>query len=101
MDEKMIDKFGAMIEKVLEENEIGLTIMMPEGSMVPEIKSSFEKMGRGDKATMDLYILIHGIAYTVKDLIETTVDKEKTPEMLDAIFDMVKDEILKEVNSES
>ena len=101
MDEKMIDKFGAMIEKVLEENEIWLTIMMPEGSMVPEIKSSFEKMGRGDKATMDLYILIHGIAYTVKDLIETTVDKEKTPEMLDAIFDMVKDEILKEVNSES
>ena len=101
MDERMIDKFGAMIDELLEKEEIWLQLILPEGSMVPEIKSCFGKLGRADKATMDLYILLHGIAYTVKELIETTVDKERTPKMLDGIFELVKGEILREVNSDS
>ena len=97
MNDELIDKMGEIIDKFLLENDIGMMIRLPEGSMDPEIKSSFDEMGF-DKNVMDLYILLHAIANVVANLIKADfLDPDRAEDMLDGIFEMAKNEILKEI----
>lgn len=101
MNDELIDKMGEIIDKFLLENDIGMMIRLPEGSMDPEIKSSFDEIGF-DKNVMDLYILLHAIANVVANLIKADfLDPDRAEDMLDGIFEMAKNEILKEATDDS
>ena len=101
MNDELIDKMGEIIDKFLLENDIGMMIRLPEGSMDPEIKSSFDDIGF-DKNVMDLYILLHAIANVVANLIKADfLDPDRAEDMLDGIFEMAKNEILKEAADDS
>lgn len=96
-ENELIDKFGEVIDQFLLESDIRMIIRLPEGSMDPEIKSSFDDIGF-DRNVMNLYILLHAIANVVANLIKANfLDPERAEDMLDGIFDMAKNEILKEV----
>ena len=45
MSDELIDKMSEVVDKFLLENDIGMMIRLPEGSMDPEIKSSFDELG--------------------------------------------------------
>lgn len=100
-ENELIDKFGEVIDKFLLESDIRMMIRLPEGSMDPEIKSSFDDIGF-DRNVMNLYILLHAIANVVANLIKADfLDPERAEDMLDGIFDMAKKEILKEAADDS
>ena len=50
----LIDIFCQAIDEMLVENEVRMQITLPEGSMDPEIKSTFSKTG----PVLDFYILL-------------------------------------------
>ena len=101
MSDELIDKMSEVVDKFLLENDIGMMIRLPEGSMDPEIKSSFDEIGF-DKNVMDLYILLHAIANVVANLIKADfLDPDRAEDMLDGIFEMAKNEILKEATDDS
>lgn len=100
-ENELIDKFGEVIDKFLLESDIRMMIRLPKGSMDPEIKSSFDDIGF-DRNVMNLYILLHAIANVVANLIKADfLDPEKAEDMLDGIFEMAKNEILKEAKDDS
>lgn len=93
-EKKIIDAIGEQIDKLLEEEEIACMIVFPKGSLIPEIKSSFENLGP-DKHVMDLYLLLHAIGKTVNELCKVSpLDPEKKEDFLDGVFEMTKDGIL-------
>ena len=101
MDDKWIDKFGDVIEKMLLDNEITMVIKLPEGSMTPWMTSTFGELEEGGKEVMELYILLHALKETIKELIKKQVtDPEKTEEMVEAMLAMVKAEIMEEAADE-
>lgn len=86
-----IDTFGAIIDKHLKKNEIKMLIEIPEGTMEPEITSSF------GIATMDLYILLHAMRKTLAQvMIDGNVDPDNKGEMISAMIDMIKADLINE-----
>ena len=94
--EDMINKFGEIIDKQLKENEINMVITLPEGSMDAEIRSSYDGI-----EVMNFYILLHALKKVVGGVIEqANVDEDKLEDMLDGMFEMVKNGILEEYKKE-
>lgn len=96
----MIDLFGQAVDEMLEKETIQMVITLPEGSMDPDIASSFKEFGEG-KAVMDFYILLHTLRKAVDNLMEIGVDEAKKEDMIDNLLDMVKEEIMKEASDEN
>ena len=91
-----IDKFGEKIDKILFENEVAMLIRLPKNSMEPRISSHFDELQSGGKNVMEFYILLQALSRTVKDLIaEQVIDEGKVETMVDAMLQMVKDDIIK------
>ena len=87
-----IDRFGAMVDEQLTNNEIQMVIRLPEGTLEPEIRSSF-----GEVATLDLYILLHALRKTLAQVvIDGNVDPDKKGDMISAMLDMVKADLIGE-----
>ena len=87
-----IDAFGAIIDEQLKKHEIKMLIEIPEGTMGPEITSSFGKI-----ATMDLYILLHALRKTLAQvMIDGNVDPDHKGEMISAMIDMIKADLINE-----
>lgn len=89
----LIDIFGQAIDEMLVENEVRMQITLPEGSMDPEIKSTFSKTG----PVLDFYILLHALKKVVSDFLDMDIiDPDKEEDMIDGMLQMVKDAIFKE-----
>lgn len=88
-----IEKFGKMIDKMLTDMEVNMLITMPEGSLDAVIKSPFSGTAG---PTIDFYILLQALITVVRDLIseEGPVDPNKLEDMVDALLDLVKRDIL-------
>lgn len=95
----IIDKFGEMIDNLLEENEVKMLITLPEGTLEPEIRSTFTEPGG---PAIDFYILLLALEKVVADLTsqEGPLDPEKKEQMLDAILELVKKDIMEDKDSE-
>ncbi|MBR0342557.1 MAG: hypothetical protein IJH64_10035 [Oscillospiraceae bacterium] len=90
-----IEQFGKIIDGMIKEHKIQLLITIPENSMEIETQSSF------NDPTLDWYIMLHATKKIVKDIYNTgKFDKERCPEMLDGMFEMLKEDILKEIDEE-
>lgn len=103
MSKDLIDIYGEVIDDFLKENEIQMLVSFPEGSMNPEITSSFSysKLSKSSNESipiMDLYILMHALKKVITNLysMQDLMDASKKGEMLDAIFELVKSEIMNE-----
>ena len=95
MDNKWIDRFGELVDNMLLNTSIEMLIKLPKGSMTPWITSSFGQLEDGGKEVMELYILLHALKETINNLIkENITDPDKTEDMVDALLEMVKREIM-------
>lgn len=84
-------KFYKIIDKRIREDDVKILIELPEGSMVPVIKSVY-----GIPA-IDLYIMLHALKKVMTDLIEQgLLDPDKKGDFLDGMLEMIKCEILEE-----
>ena len=99
-EEKLIDKFGKIVDEMLLREHIKMLIELPEGTMEPRITSSFEQFGM-DKTVMDFYILLNALRKNVSDMMGLEiVDPEKKEDMIHNLLDLVKQELIKEVQDE-
>lgn len=88
-----IDTFGALIDDVLEKGDIHFEIHMPSGTMKPEIT---ENIGAGP--VMQFYVITRTIPYIIEKLIPAEeLDPDKIPELIDALFGVMKHDILEDL----
>ena len=94
----LIDKFGAAIDKILEESDVRMVVRLPEGSMEATVMSPFtQEYG----PVLDFYILLHGLTAVVSDLVEQEPDRNPDREaMVDGILEMVKKDIMDKVKKD-
>lgn len=85
-----MDSFGEIMDKFILENEVGMSIIMPEGTIEPEIQ---DNIGMGP--VMQLYIVLNAlvdITKNVTDLME--IEKDAREDMVDGILGLVKKDIM-------
>lgn len=88
----IFDKYGEMVDNLLEKNEVKMLIKLPEGTLEPEIRSTFTELCG---PVIDFYILLRALEKVVTDLTsQQYLDPEKKEQMLDAILEMVKQDIM-------
>ena len=92
-DKLDIDSFGAIIDGFLKETDVKLLVKMPEGSDDVEID---DNIGAGP--VMWHYILTKAFGKTLETLCGSMLDRKKMPDYLDAIFDVVKKDVLDRLN---
>ena len=69
--ELSIDAFGEIVDEFLKENEIHMTITLPEGSVTPVIKDNI-----GTVSVLQFYILLNTVGVVVKPVSYThLIDK--------------------------
>ncbi len=88
----LIDEFGKVIDKVLEESDVKMMVRLPEGSMEATVLSPFtQEYG----PVLDFYILLHGLEAVVTDMMNMgVIDPGKEEDMIDSILELVKMDIL-------
>lgn len=88
----LIDEFGKVIDKVLEESDVKMMVRLPEGSMEATVLSPFtQEYG----PVLDFYILLHGLTAVVTDMMNMgVIDPGKEEDMIDSILELVKMDIL-------
>lgn len=94
-----IDKFGEIIDNFLKESAVGMFLNFKEGTLVPEIEDN-----HGLGPVMNLYMLMHAIKVVIKELVEIEgplqIDKDRLPDMLDNLMEIIKSEILSDYKEE-
>lgn len=84
----VLDKFGAIMDEFIKENEIIMQVKMPEGSIEPEIR---DNVGLGPVTW--LYIVLNTLPkifdQLTKDVGDLDVDK-----FLDSVWEMLKAEVM-------
>ena len=88
-----LDQFGAIIDGVLRDHDIQMLIRLPEGTLEPELHDNAGL----DSSVIWFYILLNTIPAVVKKM-QTEIGELELEPMLDAMFSMLKQEIL-EVNN--
>lgn len=90
MNDLMLEKFGNMMDKFLEETPVQMVITMPENTIVPEIE---DNLGMGP--TMQFYILLNALEKVLGEVIaafgEDEIDKEG---LVDGLLELVKNDVL-------
>ena len=85
-----LDSFGEIMDKFILENEVGMSIIMPEGTIEPEIQ---DNTGMGP--VMQLYILLNALVDVVKDVTDLMgIEKDAREDLVDGILDLVKKDIM-------
>ena len=96
MNERLdIDKFGEIMEKIIEKFHVQMLIEMPEGTNEPEIA---DNIGLG--GVVQLYILLAALKPIYKDIYEKVLDHNKQEDFIDAILAIVKTELMSVVEEE-
>lgn len=84
-----IDEFGAKVDELLTENEIHLNITFQKGSLDPEFESNYQA-----SPILNLYLLIRAMKKGLEDLLEFgNVDNERKENVIDALLEMIKNDI--------
>lgn len=94
MENKKLDQdsFGEIMDKIILENEIGMSIIMPEGTIEPEIQDN-----TGAGPVMQFYILLNALVAVVKNVTDLMgIEKDAREDLVDGILDLVKREIMEE-----
>lgn len=87
-----LDSFGEIMDKFILENEVGMSIIMPEGTIEPEIQDNTD-MG----PVMRLYILLNALVAVVKNVTDLMgIEKDAREDLVDGILDLVKRDIMEE-----
>ena len=87
-----LDSFGEIMDKVILENEVGMSIIMPEGTIEPEIQ---DNTGMGP--VMQFYILLNALVAVVKNVTDLMgIEKDAREDLVDGILDLVKKDIMEE-----
>ena len=85
-----LDSFGEIMDKFILENEVGMSIIMPEGTIEPEIQ---ENTGIGP--VMQFYILLNALVAVVKNVTDLMgIEKDAREDLVDGILDLVKKDIM-------
>ena len=84
------DSFGEIMDKFILENEVGMSIIMPEGTIEPEIQ---DNTGMGP--VMQFYILLNALVTVVKNVTDLMgIEKDARENLVDGILDLVKKDIM-------
>lgn len=87
-----LDSFGEIIDKFILENEVGMSIIMPDGTIEPEIQDN-----TGAGPVMQLYILLNALVAVVKNVTDLMgIEKDDREDLVDEILDLVKRDIMEE-----
>ena len=87
-----LDSFGEIMDKIILENEIGMSIIMPEGTIEPEIH---DNTGMGP--VMQFYIVLNALSRIVTETMDLMgIDKDAREDLVDGILDLVKRDIMEE-----
>ena len=87
-----LDSFGEIMDKFILENEVGMSIIMPEGTIEPEIQ---DNTGMGP--VMQFYILLNALVAVVKNVTDLMgIEKDAREDLVDGILDLVKNDIMEE-----
>ena len=83
----LMDKFGDLMDAFIEEADLYMVIHFPEGSSVPEIKSSV------CSSVVDLYFLLRAfpaVWEAMEKEMPLTDDPDERKELVDGILEMIK-----------
>lgn len=87
-----LDSFGEIMDKFILENEVGMSIIMPEGTIEPEIQ---DNTGMGP--VMQFYILLNALSRIVTETMDLMgIEKDAREDLVDGILDLVKRDIMEE-----
>ena len=87
-----LDSFGEIMDKFILENEVGMSIIMPEGTIEPEIQ---DNTGMGP--VMQFYILLNALSRIVTEAMDLMgIEKDAREDLVDGILDLVKRDIMEE-----
>lgn len=85
-----LDSFGEIMDKFILENEVGMSIIMPEGTIEPEIQ---DNTGMGP--VMQFYILLNALVAVVKNVTDLMgIEKDAREDLVDGILGLVKKDIM-------
>ena len=85
-----LDSFGEIMDKFILENEVGMSIIMPEGTIEPEIQ---DNTGMGP--VMQFYILLNALSRIVTETMDLMgIEKDAREDLVDVILDLVKKDIM-------
>ena len=87
-----MDSFGEIMDKLILENEVWMSIIMPEGTIEPEIQ---DNTGMGP--VMQFYIVLNALVDVVKNVTDLMgIEKDAREDLVDGILDLVKKDIMEE-----
>ena len=85
-----LDSFGEIMDKFILENEVGMSIIMPEGTIEPEIQ---DNTGMGP--VMQFYIVLNALSRIVTETMDLMgIEKDAREDLVDGILDLVKKDIM-------
>ena len=85
-----VDSFGEIMDKFILENEVGMSIIMPEGTIEPEIQ---DNIGMGP--VMQFYIVLNALVDITKNVTDLMgIEKDGREYLVDGILDLVKKDIM-------
>lgn len=87
-----MDSSGEIMDKFILENEVVMSIIMPEGTIEPEIQDN-----TGAGPVMQLYILLNALVAVVKNVTDLMgIEKDAREDLVDGILGLVKRDIMEE-----
>ena len=87
-----LDSFGEIMDKFILENEVGMSIIMPAGTIEPEIQ---DNTGMGP--VMQFYIMLNALPRIVTETMDLMgIEKDAREDLVDGILDLVKKDIMEE-----
>lgn len=85
-----LDSFGEIMDKFILENEVGMSIIMPDGTIEPEIQ---DNTGMGP--VMQFYIVLNALSRIVTETMDLMgIEKDAREDLVDGILDLVKKDIM-------
>ena len=85
-----MDSFGEIMDKFILENEVGMSIIMPEGTIEPEIQDNTD-MG----PVIQFYILLNALPRIVTETMDLMgIEKDAREDLVDGLLCLVKKDIM-------
>lgn len=91
-----IDEFGAIIDKLLKENEVGMQIILPEGSLEAEIEDNVN-LG----SVIRFYIFLHALKPIFRQMLIELGDVVDREGLVGGLLDMMRGELLEDWRKEN
>lgn len=92
-----LDSFGEVMDTFIKDNDIGMLINMPAGTVKPEIEDN-AKLG----PVIQFYIMLNALPHVMKAMIDLMgIHKENCEGMIDSLLELVKADLMDMVNEEA